>query len=252
MPASGSLRIGAFSRRVGVSEALLRTWERRYGLFSPARTAGGYRLYGPDDERRARRMLANLRGGMSAAESARLVLGGAAPAEDVLGELVQAWEAFDVERAHRALDLLLAAPEPEVIACRSILPRLDRLADDGDRHAHVDLALRLLETRLLAHAGGWHDAPGPLALVGAGPGEPTAIRAIAFGLSLHRLGWRIAYLGAGVPLATCISVAESLRPDRIALITDADDARALVRLHEVAPLHTGGAGDPVDWAMAMG
>ena len=46
------LRIGELSRRVGVSTELLRAWERRYGLLSPTRTAGGFRLYG--DERRAR------------------------------------------------------------------------------------------------------------------------------------------------------------------------------------------------------
>ena len=37
-PVSGSLRIGAFSRKVGVSAAVLRAWESRYGLFDPDRT----------------------------------------------------------------------------------------------------------------------------------------------------------------------------------------------------------------------
>ena len=42
------LRIGELSRRVGVPVELLRAWERRYGLLSPARTQGGFRLYGPE------------------------------------------------------------------------------------------------------------------------------------------------------------------------------------------------------------
>src|SRR4051812_25926248 len=40
-PVPGSLRIGAFSRKVGVSAAVLRAWESRYGLFDPDRTSGG-------------------------------------------------------------------------------------------------------------------------------------------------------------------------------------------------------------------
>ena len=49
------LRIGELSGRVGVNPEVLRAWERRYGLFSPSRTAGGFRPYGDQDERRVRR-----------------------------------------------------------------------------------------------------------------------------------------------------------------------------------------------------
>ena len=42
-------RIGELSRRTGISAQLLRAWEHRYGLFHPARSAGGYRLYTEED-----------------------------------------------------------------------------------------------------------------------------------------------------------------------------------------------------------
>src|SRR5947209_19379588 len=70
----GSVRIGELSRRVGVTPEVLRAWERRYGILSPTRTDGGFRLYGEDDERRIRRMLQHLERGLSAAEAARLAL----------------------------------------------------------------------------------------------------------------------------------------------------------------------------------
>ncbi|HEX5540067.1 MAG TPA: MerR family DNA-binding transcriptional regulator, partial [Micromonospora sp.] len=44
-PGDGLLRIGELSRRVGVSDHVLRAWERRYGLLKPVRSAGGFRLY---------------------------------------------------------------------------------------------------------------------------------------------------------------------------------------------------------------
>src|SRR3984893_12841576 len=68
------LRIGELSRRVGVSDHVLRAWERRYGLLQPVRSPGGYRLYSDADERRIRRMQAHLARGLSAAEAARVAL----------------------------------------------------------------------------------------------------------------------------------------------------------------------------------
>src|SRR5437588_2537185 len=71
---SARVRIGELGRRVGVSEHVLRAWERRYGLLRPVRTPGGYRLYSDADERRIRRMQAHLAAGLSAAEAARVAL----------------------------------------------------------------------------------------------------------------------------------------------------------------------------------
>ena len=69
------LRIGELSRRLGVSDHVLRAWESRYGLLQPVRSAGGFRLYSEADESRVRRMQAHLARGLSAAEAARAVLG---------------------------------------------------------------------------------------------------------------------------------------------------------------------------------
>ena len=71
---SAVLRIGELARRVGVSDHVLRAWERRYGLLRPVRSPGGYRLYSDADERRIRRMQAHLAAGLSAAEAARAAL----------------------------------------------------------------------------------------------------------------------------------------------------------------------------------
>src|SRR5271166_2501329 len=106
------LRIGELSRRLGVSEYVLRAWESRYGLLQPVRSAGGFRMYSETDESRIRRMQAHLAGGLSAAEAARAVLGedsgagadsgrAAGPrrappaAGELSGDLRQALDAFD-------------------------------------------------------------------------------------------------------------------------------------------------------------
>src|SRR5688500_11462563 len=73
------LRIGELSRRLGVSDHVLRAWERRYGLLRPVRTAGGFRLYSEADLDRVRRMQAYLAQGLSAAEAARAAVNGEPP-----------------------------------------------------------------------------------------------------------------------------------------------------------------------------
>ena len=66
------LRIGELSRRLGVSDHVLRAWENRYGLLQPVRSPGGFRLYSEADEWRIRRMQAYLADGLSAAPLIRL------------------------------------------------------------------------------------------------------------------------------------------------------------------------------------
>src|SRR5829696_3445032 len=113
--ADGLIRIGELSRRVGVSVDRLRAWERRYGLLSPLRTAGGFRLYSALDERRLRAMQSHLAAGLSAAEAAAVVLageglgaGGPAGSERLDDELRDALASFDANRAHGVIDALIA------------------------------------------------------------------------------------------------------------------------------------------------
>src|SRR5579872_4313368 len=112
VPESGPLlRIGELSRRLGVSDHVLRAWESRYGLLQPVRSAGGFRLYSEADESRVRRMQAHLARGLSAAEAARAALGEESgtqeddgrpagphrvppPASELSAELRQALDAF--------------------------------------------------------------------------------------------------------------------------------------------------------------
>jgi MerR family transcriptional regulator, light-induced transcriptional regulator len=208
-PVSGSLRIGAFSRRVGLSAAVLRAWETRYGLFTPDRTNGGFRLYGPEEERRVRRMRALTAHGMAAAESARLVLAEAGE-RTAWPALAAAWRSLDADGAQQALDALLGGPEPEVAVARHILPLLAELPAER-RH----FAQRMVETRLLGLGTSWHDGPGPLALAGCGPGEHDTIELLVLALALRRRGWRLVYLGADTPVAVFASIAKALSPARI-------------------------------------
>jgi DNA-binding CsgD family transcriptional regulator/DNA-binding transcriptional MerR regulator len=74
MPAATDtwMPISELSRRLGVSQDLLRKWERRYSILQPARTAGGRRLYSRVDQARAEYMLRHVKDGLPTAQAAQL------------------------------------------------------------------------------------------------------------------------------------------------------------------------------------
>jgi DNA-binding transcriptional MerR regulator len=216
MPDSAHLRIGALSRRVGVSPELLRAWEQRYGLLQPIRSAGGFRLYSTADEARVRVMQRHLDAGVSAAQAARLALTEAAPehTDDVEPvelarvsiELVRALDRLDEPGAQASLDRLLATFTLQTVLRDVVLPYLHELGVRWERGeasvAQEHFASNLLRGRLFGLARGWGQGAGPRAVLACAPGELHDLPLIVFGLMLAARGWVITYLGPDTPLAT--------------------------------------------------
>jgi DNA-binding transcriptional MerR regulator len=78
--------IGALARRLGVAPATLRDWERRYGIGSGGRSAGGHRRYRPADIARIEHMRRLVLDGMPPGEAARAALASESAAEPARGE----------------------------------------------------------------------------------------------------------------------------------------------------------------------
>jgi len=266
------LRIGELSRRVGVSPELLRAWERRYGLLSPSRTSGGFRLYGEEDERRIRRMLEHLKEGVSAAEAARLARaeqteatrgdGVGAPVPTALGDdLRRALDDFDDAGAHAALDRLLGAFPLETVLNDAVLPYLRELGErwrNGETSiAQEHFASALLRSRLLGLARGWGSGRGPRALLACLPGDQHDLGLISFGLALRGHGWRITFLGSDTPLATIAETARLLRPALVVLTAALPEqatglGEGLQEVARVAPVAIAGGGASSELAEAIG
>jgi MerR family transcriptional regulator, light-induced transcriptional regulator len=268
----GHLRIGELSRRVGVSSELLRAWERRYGLLSPTRTTGGFRLYGDEDEQRVRRMLRHLDSGVSAAEGARLALlerddalpaaGGDAPTRGAIADhLRQALDQFDEPGAHAALDRLLSTFTLETVLRDAVLPYLNELGERWKRGeasiGQEHFASAVLRGRLLGLARGWGNGGSPLALLACLPGDQHDLGLISFGLALRGRGWRIAFLGPDTPLATITETAQLMEPGLVVLTaTTAAQATAardgLAEVARSAPLALAGSGASARLAEVVG
>ncbi len=261
------MRIGELSRRTGVAPELLRAWERRYGLFDPARSDGGYRLYSDADLERLRAMQAHLASGLSAAEAAALALaertapagaparkeeaGGPEWAATVAEDLRVALDRFEDAAAHAAIDRALASLTTDAVLTELVLPYLAELGARWERGqvsvAHEHFASNLLRGRLLGLARGWDRGAGPRAVLAAAPGELHDLPLIAFGLALRARGWRVTYLGADTPLATAADAVRELRPQLLAVSATVPERLApheheLSRIAEDTELVLAGAG----------
>jgi MerR family transcriptional regulator, light-induced transcriptional regulator len=270
--ASGGLvRIGELSRRVGVRAELLRAWESRYGLLQPTRSAGGFRLYSPSDERRVRAMRAHLAAGYSAAEAARLAVAEPVAAADAevtslelaesAQELAAALDAYDDARANAVLDRLLAAYGTGTVLVGVVLPYLHELGERWARGqasvAQEHFASHVLRGRLLGLARGWGQGTGPRALLACAPGELHDLGLLAFGLALRARGWRVSFLGSDTPLDTLMDAAEALRPELVVVAATARErlaaiAAPLQQLGERWPLAIAGAGATAKLAAETG
>jgi DNA-binding transcriptional MerR regulator len=251
----GSLRIGEFARRAGVSPELLRAWERRYGLLQPIRSEGGFRLYTAEDAERVEQLRRGLDEGLSAAEAARRALAQARPAEGLLddarGRLVAAVRRYDETALHDVLDEALAGFALETVLRELIVPALQEIGDEWERGdlevAQEHFATNLIRERLLGLARLWGRGSGPLAILSCAPGERHDISLIAFGLLLRSHGWRILFLGADTPLETLERTVAS-NPARLVVVASVDqtrleaEAKGLRRLARNAPLVLSGTG----------
>src|SRR3954470_7136204 len=226
-----TLRIGELSRRVGVSDHLLRAWETRYGLLHPSRSNGGYRLYSEADADRIRRMKEHLAAGLSAAEAAHAVLaeaGGASvdvrPAAGVgvtelSASLRKALESFDEPTAQAVLDRLLSDLSLPTVLRDVVMPYL---ADLGVRWqvgtasvAQEHFASFVIRGRLAGLARGWGSGRGPRAVLACPARELHDLALMVFGIMLNRHGWRIDYLGTSTPIEEVARAAETKVPDLV-------------------------------------
>ena len=264
-----ALRIGELSRRVGVGAPLLRAWENRYGILRPARSPGRYRLYSEADVWRIRRMQAHLASGLSAAQAAQAVLSEEAPASATDGDglsddmtaLTRSLQDFDEPAAQAILDRLLASFTVETVLGHVIIPYLHDLGEQwaqGEVHVAAEhFASNIIRGRLAGLARGWGRGRGPLALLACPPGELHDLGLLAFGIVLHRNGWRVHYLGADTPMDDLIGTVTGTRPELtvLAAVTPeryAAHAPQLARLAATGPLALAGAGATEAPAAATG
>ena len=246
--------IGAVARRTGLSEHVLRMWERRYRAIVPDRSGGSHRRYSERDVRRVRLLRTAQQGGLaigavaslSDAEIIRLLHQAARPAPaDPL-----ALQVYECERAIARLDpwrltailnraavrLGWVAVAEEIMA--PVMRRIGERWSEGDLEPHhehlatttfrafLDAALSM--QRLAVDA--------PVVVAGAASGERHELGVLAAAVVAAGEGWRVVYLGADVPAAGMVATVAAHRPGAVLIgITCCPPAAAVLDdLHVVS------------------
>jgi DNA-binding transcriptional MerR regulator len=272
------LRIGELSRRLGVSDHVLRAWESRYGLLQPMRSAGGFRLYSEADALRIRRMQNHLARGLSAAEAASAVLreySGAgtdlgradepdrvpSTASELPGALRRALDAFDEPAAQAVLDRLVFDLSLTTVLRDVVVPYLTELGERWEQGtasiSQEHFASNVIRGRLAGLARGWGDGHGPRAVLACPAGELHDLALMVFGIVLNRNGWRIDYLGMSTPVEELARAVDAIHPDLVVLTATLPKnlepfATQLTALAQRAPLVLAGAGATPEMAAAVG
>lgn len=200
--------IGQAARLTGVAEHTLRAWERRYGVFQPLRTGGGYRVYGEDALLRIRTMRDLVASGLAPKEASErlreLDPPVSAVAPEVTAELVAALSRIDATTAARIVNTQFEARRFEVMVDDWLLPTMARVGrawaageiSEAGEHLVANIVMRRLAAAF--DAVGINPAVPPV-IVGAPPGVTHELGLLAFAVALRRAGVATIYLGADVP-----------------------------------------------------
>lgn len=200
----------------GVSAHTLRAWERRYGLFSPARADSGYRVYDDEAISRIKAMNALVSEGWSPREAAIEVLRRRAPdavvggtrqpsaPHDPYADLVQAAATLDAARVSQLLDEQFALHDYETVIDQWLMPALSRVGREWASGEVSVAGEHLVANTVLRRLSAAYEAAGrglgrPL-VIGAPPGVHHELGLMAFAVAARRVGLATIYLGADVPL----------------------------------------------------
>jgi len=257
------LPIRTVAALTGVNAVTLRAWERRYGLFKPARTAKGHRLYTHEHVELIRRVLTLMERGVPIGQARQALAGEGlesrlgAPTD--LGpwrgwreRTAAAVARFDEDALDEVCDEALAL-HPIVRVTRLLLVPV--LAELGERWQKVSggVAEEHFFAVYLRNAIGarFHHRhrldSGPRLLAACAPGEQHEIGLLLFALAAHDVGLRVVALGANLPLAELANAAKRTACSAIVLSSSVQpqpetlsrDLPALVRAAQV-PVFVGG------------
>lgn len=183
-------------RETGLNAAVLRAWERRYGIPTPQRTPGGHRLYSQWDIETLKWLMARQAEGLS------------------ISRAVEQWK--EIISAGR--DPLSKAQQDDIYPSLNYL-LLPEASVDSFRQSWLDILFAA--------------TPSPthpqIILLGCPPNEWHTFSVLLLNLLLRRRGFQVVYLGANIPLERLEETALVIQPDLIILVAHQLATAATIR-----------------------
>lgn len=268
MTNQSGMRIGRLAALVGVSTDVLRVWERRYALFAPERSSGGYRLYSEADLDRARRVVTLRDQGLPVSAAIAAVTQGHPIRRASADQALQTRRALDAAAAefdefafNAALDGAFDSFGVADTIHEIVMPFLHQVGSDWETGrlsvAQEHFVSHLVRRRVGAAARHVDDPAAPVAVLACPPKELHDIPLLALGVLMAEAGWKVRYLGCDTPLKDLYGACDRLDPDLVVMSgtrRTVFEARtgALRRLSRRWRLAIGGRGATVSLATAIG
>lgn len=249
---SPAFNLKAVLRETGLAADTLRAWERRYGLPTPQRTAGGHRLYSQYDIETIKWLIARQAEGLSISRAVDLwneqtasgsdplaalaptsmILTQSVPAnipadttlDSIRAEWIQACMNFSEVQAEQALNKAFSIFPVEAV-CVDVLQKgmseigglwYENRASVQQEHFASSLAMRRLDALLSA-------SPVPTRpqtiLMGCPSSEWHTFTSLLLALLLRRRGLNVIYLGANVPTERFSETAQKVKANLVILVS---------------------------------
>jgi DNA-binding transcriptional MerR regulator len=250
MDDDGAYKMGTIVRLTGLSPAVLRAWESRYGIVVPRRAPKGHRVYSEEDLavlRGIQRLLAEgrsigelaLLGRQALMAQAAFVPSGprrfdGSALDAARDEIVRGAVELDDSRIARALDEIFAVVTPEVAIDSVVVPAAHEIGElwasgrvtvAGERLASAHFAMRLQKLLDAARP----PAGAPVALCAGLPDDWHQLGPLAVAHRLAGIGWRALYLGPALPLEDLDRACDGLAPALVCLSATRESALELRR-----------------------
>jgi DNA-binding transcriptional MerR regulator/methylmalonyl-CoA mutase cobalamin-binding subunit len=269
--------IAVVSQRTGLSQDVLRVWERRYGAVVPSRSSNGLRVYSDADIERLILLRSATRAGRSIGQIAKLPLPaleglvaedeaarekrgrtvGAPPdAREVVSAslaLARQLDSTALDESLRRAAVVMGMPVfLETVAA----PLLRKVGDEWHAGrlspAHENLVTSSLHEIIAAMMRVFTRRPGaPTVLVTTAAGERHVIGAALVGASAALEGWNVLYFGTNLPASEIAESAKStdVRVVAVSIVYVENPNRVLGEMRALrellpadVPLIAGGAG----------
>jgi DNA-binding transcriptional MerR regulator/methylmalonyl-CoA mutase cobalamin-binding subunit len=226
----GGYAVGAVVRLTGLSEHVLRAWERRYGAISPRRTPGGTRRYSEADVERIKILQAAVEAGHTISELAplpneeieRRIWAARPPEASPIDAIFEAAQRMDGAELERLLTMHFGALGPAVFAREIALPLLSRIGMAWEQGELSVAAEHLTSAQLRTVLGAALRSSAlatarPPILFATPSGERHEFGLLVAALVAVGAGARVVYLGTDLPAEEVAGAASELGAAAVAL-----------------------------------
>ncbi len=234
--------IGIVTARTGITQDLLRAWEKRYDAVVPGRGPTGRRLYTDDDIEKLRLLRSLVSAGRRISDVAGLSIQDLmelaredasenlevpstvtpVPKSDYLEEALDALEQFDKNRLQKVFsEAAISYSSPE-LRRRVVVPLLqaigERWQDGTMRIAHEHLASALVRSFMAGLMNKSNTVPSaPRLIITTPSGQRHELGAMLVASLAEEYGWDVIYLGPDLPAEEIAAAVRQIKPKAIAM-----------------------------------